>query len=164
MDVLVALREAGNITPVLILTARDGVDDRVRGLRSGADDYLIKPFAFDELQARLESLTRRANGRSDNCLVIGGLTVDLARRSVAAEGEPVDLSRREYALLELLALKADTVVSRTDIEAKIYDEHVEPMSNVIDSAISILRKAIDPPGGPSRIETLRGQGYRLRRP
>lgn len=164
MDILTTLRRKGNATPVLILTARDTVDDRVRGLRSGADDYLIKPFAFDELQARLESLTRRAHGQPDNRLEIGGLTLDLAQRTVFADGQPVHLSRREYALLELLALKADTVVSRADIEARIYDEHVEPTSNVVDSAMSILRKAIDPAAGPSRIETRRGQGYRLRRP
>ncbi|MEM7547616.1 MAG: response regulator transcription factor [Pseudomonadota bacterium] len=163
MDVLAAMREKGRATPVLILTARDTIDDRVRGLRSGADDYLIKPFAFEELQARLESLIRRSNGQPDNCLDIRGLTINLAQRSVAIDGAPISLSPREYALLELLALKADTVVSRADIEAKIYDEHVEPNSNVVDSAISILRKAIDPPAGPSRIETRRGQGYLMRR-
>lgn len=163
MDILASMRRDGNATPVLILTARDTVDDRVRGLRSGADDYLIKPFAFDELQARLESLTRRANGQPDNRLHIGGLIIDLAQREVLADGQPIPLSRREYALLELLALKAGSVVGRAEIEARIYDEHVEPMSNVVDSAISILRKAIDPQTGPSRIETRRGQGYRLRR-
>ncbi|PJI84351.1 two-component system response regulator PhoP [Yoonia maricola] len=163
LSVLAEMRAQGIATPVLILTARDGVDDRVKGLRSGADDYLVKPFAFDELLARLEALTRRSNGIAKNVLHIDGLMINLADKTVTINDVPVALVRREYALLELLCLKAGTVVSRADIEAKIYDEHVEPNSNVVDAAVSILRKAIDPPDGPSRIETKRGQGYRLRR-
>ena len=161
-DVLGALRRAGVATPVLILTARDAVGDRVAGLRSGADDYLVKPFAFEELLARVEALARRSNGRAANTLRVGGLVLDLAQRSVSVDGTTVTLPRREYALLEFLALKAGAVVGRPDIEAKIYDAHVEPRSNVVDASISILRKAIDPPHGPSRIETRRGVGYRLR--
>lgn len=164
MQVLTRMRAAGNVTPVLVLTARDSVDDRVKGLRAGADDYLVKPFAFDELQARLESLTRRANGAGSNRLGVNGLTLNLETRTVDINDVPVTLSRREFALLELLALKVGKVVSRSDIEAKIYDEHVAPNSNVVDAAMSILRKAIDQPGAPSRIETVRGQGYRLRQP
>jgi len=163
MEVLVAMREKGNTTPVLILTARDSTEERVIGLRAGADDYLTKPFAFDELQARLESLVRRANGASANILEVSGLRIDLAGRTVHIDGEQIHLVRREYALLVLLALRAGMVVSRAEIEGKIYDELVEPTSNVVDAAVSILRKAIDPPQGPSRIETRRGQGYMLRK-
>ncbi len=162
MHILARMRDAGNQTPVLVLTARDSIDDRVTGLRAGADDYLVKPFAFDELQARLEALTRRSNGVASNIVQIDGLAINLSARHVQIDDRPVHLSRREYALLELLALKAGTVVGRSDIEANIYDEHVEPSSNVIDAAVSILRKAIDKPGHASRIETVRGQGYRLR--
>lgn len=164
MQVLERMRAAGNQTPVLVLTARDTIDNRVTGLRAGADDYLVKPFAFDELQARLESLTRRSNGVASNSLNIDGLTINLAARTVHIADRAITLSRREYALLELLALKAGHVVTRSNIEAKIYDEHVEPNSNVVDAAISILRKAIDAPGNTSRIATVRGQGYRLRQP
>ncbi|MEP2783174.1 MAG: response regulator transcription factor [Pseudoruegeria sp.] len=162
MQILERMRAAGNQTPVLVLTARDTINDRVTGLRAGADDYLVKPFAFDELQARLEALLRRSNGVACNSVQVSGLTVNLTARSVTVDDAPITLSRREYALLELLALKVGTVVSRPDIEAKIYDEYVEPNSNVVDAAVSILRKAIDHSGETSRIETVRGQGYRLR--
>lgn len=162
MQVLVRMRDAGNQTPVLVLTARDAIDDRVTCLRAGADDYLIKPFAFDELQARLESLMRRSNGVACNKVDINGLKIDLSARSVKIGSTSINLSRREYALLELLALKAGEVVNSPDIEAKIYDEHVEPNSYVVDAAVSILRKAIDQQGSASRIATVRGQGYRVR--
>lgn len=164
MNVLERMRASRNQTPVLVLTARDTIDDRVTGLRAGADDYLVKPFAFDELQARLEALTRRSNGVASNNLHIGDLTIDLAARTVDIDGVSINLSRREYALLEMLALKSGKVVSRSDIEANIYDEHVEPNSNVVDAAVSILRKAIDKKDEKSRIETVRGQGYRLLQP
>lgn len=162
MVVLDKLRHQGNIAPVLILTARDGVDDRVAGLRTGADDYLIKPFAFEELVARVEALMRRSHGDASNILRVDDLELDTNARSVMLNGVTINLARREYALLEILARSAGTVVSRTDIEARIYDDYVEPNSNVVDAAISILRKALNEPGTPSRIETRRGEGYRLR--
>ena len=161
MSVLAQLRQAGNVTPVLVLSARDALDDRVNGLRAGADDYITKPFAFEELEARLEALTRRAHGAGGNILRVGEMMINLAEKSVKIDGTPVILNRREYALLELLTLNVGTVVSRSEIEAKIYDDYVEPSSNVVDAAMSILRKAIDRPGCASRIETRRGHGYRL---
>ena len=162
LELLTRLRAGGVRTPVLLLTARDGVDERVRGLRAGADDYVVKPFAFEEVLARIEALARRASGHAANEIVAGDLALDLAARTVRIAGVPVALPRREYALLELLALRIGVVVARAEIERRIYDERVEPNSNVIDAAVSLLRKAIDPEGGPSRIETRRGQGYRLR--
>lgn len=162
MLVLDKLRQNGCTVPVLILTARDSIDARVAGLGAGADDYLVKPFAFEELVARTEALLRRSHGAATNILSVDTLLLDTAARKVTLDGAPVGLARREYALLEILMRNAGAVVSRTDIESRIYDDYVEPNSNVVDAAISILRKAIDKSGAPSRIETRRGEGYRLR--
>lgn len=162
MLVLDRLRQNGCTVPVLILTARDSIDARVAGLGAGADDYLVKPFAFEELVARIEALLRRSHGAATNILSVDTLLLDTAARKVTLDGAPVRLARREYALLEILMRNAGAVVSRTDIESRIYDDYVEPNSNVVDAAISILRKAIDKSGAPSRIETRRGEGYRLR--
>lgn len=162
MMVLDKLRQNGCTIPVLILTARDSVDARVAGLGAGADDYLVKPFAFEELVARIEALLRRSHGAATNVISVDDLRLDTAARQVTLDGTPVGLARREFALLEILMRNAGAVVSRTDIEARIYDDYVEPNSNVVDAAISILRKAIDRRGAPSRIETRRGEGYRLR--
>jgi DNA-binding response OmpR family regulator len=161
MDLLTEMRETGGKVPVLILTARDALDQRVTGLRGGADDYLVKPFDFEELLARVEVLARRTGGAAENVLTFGALKIDLAARTAAIGEKPVPLARREFALLEVLALNPDRIVSRSEIEARIYDDYVEPLSNVLDSAVSILRRAIDTPGEPSRIQTRRGQGYRL---
>lgn len=164
MDVLGQLRASGNLAPVLILTARDSKENLVSGLRAGADDYLVKPFSFDELIARIEVLARRSGGIATNCLRLGDLDIDLAGRTASLAGHDLSLARREYALLEILARNAGAVVSRTDIEARIYDDRVEPASNVVDASVSILRKALDKAGELSRIETRRGQGYMLRKP
>jgi DNA-binding response OmpR family regulator len=158
------LREREIRTHVLILTARDTVDDRVRGLRTGADDYLIKPFELEELLARVEALARRSYGVKAPAIEIGDLRLDTAARSVTVAGEPIELPPREYALLEYLALRRGQVVTRTEIEAHIYDDHVEAMSNVVDASIYQLRKRIDRPGRPSLIRTRRGMGYALRPP
>ncbi len=162
MVVLDKLRQGDMTTPVLILTARDGVDARVAGLRAGADDYLVKPFAFQELLARIEALMRRSHGSATNVLRTDDLELDTAAREVTLDGTAIKLARREYALLEILMRNAGAVVSRTDIETRIYDDSVEPNSNVVDAAVSILRRAIDKTGRPSRIDTKRGEGYRLR--
>jgi DNA-binding response OmpR family regulator len=155
------LRESGNNAHVLILTARDAVEDRVQGLRSGSDDYLVKPFAFDELLARIEALVRRAHGAKQPVLNVGGIEIDMARR-VARRGErALDLPPREFALLEFLALRQGQLVTRTQIESHIYDDQTEVMSNVVDAAIYSLRKKIDTPGAPSLIQTRRGMGYIL---
>lgn len=167
MDGLTMLRElrsAGRDTHVLVLTAKDSVEDRVRGLSAGADDYLIKPFAFEELVARVQALARRAHGTKNPKLTFGDLQIDTAAREASRDGRAIELSPREYALLEYLALRHGSVVSRTEIEAHIYDDRAEPMSNVVDATVYALRKKIDPPGGtgPSLIRTRRGMGYELR--
>lgn len=164
LSVLRQLREQGRDTHVLLLTARDTVDDRVAGLRCGADDYLVKPFAFDELLARVEALGRRRTGRKSPVLRVGDLEVDVAAQTVRREGQPLALLPREFALLAYLAGRAGEVVSRTEIEAHIYDDRVEPMSNVVDSAVCALRRKIDRPGEPSLIVTRRRVGYVLGTP
>jgi DNA-binding response OmpR family regulator len=161
LTLLRRLREQGKDTHVLLLTAKDTVPDRVIGLRAGADDYLIKPFAFDELLARIEALTRRKHGRKNPLIQVGDLEINTAARTVARGGKIIELFPREYALLEYLAARQGEVVSRTDIEAHIYDDRVEPLSNVVDSAVCALRRKIDPTGGPSLIATRRRMGYVL---
>src|SRR6478672_8320520 len=153
LSLLGRLRDGGRDTHVLVLTARDTVKDRVTGLRAGADDYLVKPFALDELLARVEALVRRRHGGKSPVLRFGDLEVDTARRAVRRAGQLIDLSPRDYNLLYYLALHPDEVVSRTQIEAAIYDDKAEPMSNVVDAAVYSLRKKIDRPGGPSLIVT-----------
>ncbi len=159
LEILERLRSGGSPSPVLMLTARDTVNDRVLGLSKGADDYLVKPFAMAELIARVQSLTRRGYGVKSTTLRACDLEIDTAQRTVKRAGQEIALQPREYALLELLTLRAGTVVSRSDIEAHIYDNRVEPMSNVVDSAICQLRKKIDLPDSTSLIETRRGMGY-----
>ena len=135
--------------------------DRIAGLSKGADDYLVKPFALEELVARVQSLTRRNHGVKAPALHVGGLEIDTVARIVRRHGAEIALQPREYALLEYLAMQRGTVVARADIERHIYDDRAEPMSNVVDSAICQLRKKIDTPGAPSLIQTRRGMGYVL---
>ena len=163
LSVLRELRAAGRDTHVLVLTARDSVEDRVAGLSAGADDYLVKPFAFEELVARVRALARRRHGSKNPVLTFGDLRIDTAGRTAAVGARQVELSPREYALLEYLTLRHGSVVSRTEIEQHIYDDKAEPMSNVVDATIYALRKKIDPPGAAvSLIRTRRGMGYELR--
>jgi len=163
LAVLAGLRRKKIDTHVLLLTARDTVADRVQGLRAGADDYLIKPFALDELLARVEALCRRAYGAKQSLMQIAGLEIDTAARAVRRDGRPVPLSAREYSLLEYLAKRRGHIVTRAEIEAHIYDEAVDPMSNVVDSAICILRKKLEAGAAAAAplIHTRRGQGYIL---
>jgi two-component system OmpR family response regulator len=142
-------------TPVLILTARDGVTDRVRGLDQGGDDYLTKPFALEELLARVRALVRRSSGQASPVLAVGDLELDLNRRTAAKGGQPIALTQKEYALLELLALRRGKLVTRTEIYEKIYDEADDTLSNVVDVYVSNLRKKL----GADFIVTRRGQGY-----
>lgn len=162
LGVLQALRAQGKSTHVLLLTARDTVPDRVAGLAAGADDYLVKPFALEELLARVQALCRRAYGTKQPVLVVADLEIATAARSVRRGGQPVELTAREYQLLEYLARRRGEVVPRTDIEAHIYDGQVDPMSNVVDSAICSLRKKLAVSAhSPALVHTRRGQGYML---
>jgi DNA-binding response OmpR family regulator len=162
LTLLRRLREQDRRTPVLILTARDAVEDRVRGLNRGADDYLPKPFAFDELLARVHALCRRRYDDRNPILEVQDLRIDTNTRRVHVADREVSLTPREYALLELLAREAGKVLSREDIWERAYEFHSEAMSNVVDVYIGYLRRKLDVSGRPSRIETVRGYGYRLR--
>jgi DNA-binding response OmpR family regulator len=161
LSLLAELRRQGKMVHVLLLTARDTVLDRVQGLQTGADDYLVKPFALEELLARVQALGRRAYGTKQPRLIFGELEIDTVARTAQRAGEPIELTAREYLLLEYLARRRGEVVSRSEIEAHIYDEQVDPMSNVVDSAICSLRKKIGAAGEPSLIQTRRGLGYVL---
>lgn len=161
LSVLRALREAQKPVPVLLLTARDAVEDRVVGLNAGADDYLIKPFALVELVARVQALCRRGYRKPDPVLRCGGLEVDTVARAVRCGGVAVTLTPREYAVIEYLARRRGEVVTRAEIEAHVYDGVAELMSNVVDSTVYALRKKLAPiPGAPS-LATRRGLGYVL---
>ncbi len=162
LDVLRTLRARGRSLHVLLLTARDTVSDRVTGLQAGADDYLVKPFALEELLARVEALCRRAYGTKQPHLTIADLEIDTSARTARRAGRSVDLTAREYQLLQYLARRRGEVVSRGDIEAHIYDGQVDPMSNVVDSAVCSLRKKLAiSPASAALIHTRRGQGYVL---
>ena len=152
------LRERGVWAPVLMLTARDGVDDRVRGLDSGADDYLVKPFALAELHARLRSLARRGRPERPAVLTVGDLCLDPARREVRRGEAAIDLSAKEFALLETLMRRPGEVLSRLDLIEHAWDFAYETRSNVVDVYVRRLRRKI----GDGAIETVRGAGYRLR--
>jgi DNA-binding response OmpR family regulator len=160
ISILKKLRAGGNRTPVMFLTARDAIEDRVAGLRGGADDYLVKPFALEELLARVEALCRRGYQKASSELAIGDLKLDSAAKIATRAGIAIDLPAREFALLEYLMLRAGQIVTRTQIEEHIYDDLVSPMSNVVDSAVCALRKKIAV-GDDSLplIHTRRGQGY-----
>ena len=146
---------------VLLLTAKDTAQDKITGLEMGADDYLVKPFVFAELLARVKALIRRKYDTKSTILRIADLEVDVSGRCVRRGGKPVDLSGREYALLEYLAHNAGRIVSRTDIWQHVYDFNASPESNVVDVYIGLLRKKIERTGKPRLIHTRRGQGYLL---
>lgn len=162
LTILTRLRQGGSHAPILLLTARDGIEDRVSGLNLGADDYLVKPFAFEELLARVRALSRRKYDRADPVVRVGDLELNTATRSVRRGDRIVELTAREYALLEFLALRAGEVVSRTDIWEHLYEFHSEAESNVVDVYIGYLRKKLERPNLPKLIHTRRGQGYVLR--
>jgi len=158
-----SLRRRGVRTPVLILSARHTVDDRVRGLQAGGDDYLVKPFAFAELLARIQALLRRASGTAEPTrLVVGDLELDLLTREVRRGGKKVELRPKELALLEYLMRNAGKVVSKTMILAHVYDYAFDPGTNVVDVLVHRLRDKIDRDFEPKVLQTVRGMGYVLR--
>jgi DNA-binding response OmpR family regulator len=159
--VLAALRAEGNTTHVLVLTARDAVADRVAVLDLGADDYLTKPFAFEELSARVRALLRRRYHLSAPTLQVADLEIDPQKRTVRRAGQPIALSAREYAILEYLAHRRGEVVTRTELWEHVYDFAAEPGSNVLDVYVSYLRRKIDDGHDHKLIQTRRGQGYVL---
>lgn len=161
LDILQQLRGRGNATPVLILTAKDGVADRTRGLDLGADDYLVKPFFLDELLARIKALVRRSYHQQDPVLRIGNLEIDTNARRVRRSGREVSLTAREYALLEYLARREGQVVTRTEIWSHVYESYGDSTSNVVDVYVGYLRRKLHFAGMPSLIHTRRGQGYVL---
>lgn len=161
LTVLKTLRKEKCPALILVLTARDTSADKVRGLDLGADDYMIKPFDFAEFLARVKALVRRKYDVRTTLLRVADLQVDTSRRVVERGGRPIDLSGREYALLEYLALNAGRVVSRTDIWQHVYDFNASPESNVVDVYVGFLRKKIERPDSPRLIHTRRGQGYLL---
>jgi DNA-binding response OmpR family regulator len=163
LSLLRRLRAEGRQTHVLIITAKDAVPDRVAGLNAGADDYLVKPFEFEELLARVQALVRRSYHRKDPLVSAGPLRIDTAAQRVSRDEEELQLTAREYALLEYLSLRAGEVVTRTDIWEHVYDFHSEATSNVVDVYIGHLRRKIDRNDEPSLIETVRGRGYILRK-
>ncbi|MFZ2389627.1 MAG: response regulator [Polaromonas sp.] len=159
LDVLSAIRRSGVSTPVLVLTARDAVPDRIRGLDVGADDYVVKPVDLNELAARLRALVRRAHGQPQECLSAQDIVLDPAARSVRQAGEPVTLSTREFDLLQAFMLGADRVLSREQLEQQLYSWGQEVDSNAVEVHIHNLRRKL----GTTLIHTVRGVGYMLQR-
>jgi DNA-binding response OmpR family regulator len=164
LTVLRRLREDGRSTHVIILTAKDRVEDRVLGLDLGADDYLVKPFAMDELLARVRALIRRRYEAKAPSIQMADLAIDTVRRTATRAGEPLHLTPREYGLLEFLALQPGRTVSRTEIREHLYDFDGEADSNVVDVCVARLRKKLEHGGRPRLIHTRRGFGYVLEGP
>ena len=159
LDFLQNRRADGDTTPVIILTARDQITDRIGGLNAGADDYLVKPFDLAELIARLNAVARRYSGNPNPLVEIGGLQVDLAQRTVAGRGGMIDLTQREWVLFETLVQRPGVLVSKSQLEDRLYSFDAEVESNTIEVYISRLRKKL----GAGAIETVRGMGYRVAR-
>ncbi len=161
-EVLARLRGTQGLPPVLVLTARDSIADKVLVLDGGADDYMTKPFALDELLARVRVLARRSDQPTAARLERSGLVLDLATRRATRDGQVIDLSAREFALLAYLMRNAGQVLSRVQILAAVWEYDFDPQSNVVDVYVRYLRNKVDAPGEPSLIETVRGTGYRFR--
>ncbi len=161
LDVARTLRRRGNSVPILMLTARDAVADRVAGLDSGADDYLVKPFAFEELLARLRALLRRGEAFKPATITVGDLDVDTQRMTASRAGKPIDLTSKEYALLEHFARNVGRTISREEITTHVWDGNHDPASNALEILITRLRRKIDDGRPHSLIQTRRGLGYTL---
>ncbi|MDX5362070.1 MAG: response regulator transcription factor [Alphaproteobacteria bacterium] len=160
LDFLRARRRAGDVTPVIILTARDRISDRIEGLNAGADDYLVKPFDLSELSARVAAVARRYAGNPNPLVTLGELQIDLAARTVTRAGRPVGLTQREWALFEALIQRPGAIVSKAHLEDRLYAFDREVESNTIEVHVSRMRKKL----GADAIETVRGMGYRMARP
>ena len=158
-EVVKELRNKGNHTSVLMLTARDSADDKVKGLDLGADDYLVKPFDFNELSARIRAVVRRKYGNSSNKLIIGDLILDTSEKSVTRAGKKIDLTGKEYEVLEYLVQSKNRILSRDQIKEHVWDYDYEGDSNIIDVLIKNIRKKIDVENGKQIIYTKRGLGY-----
>ncbi len=160
VDFLRGRRAAGDATPVIILTARDQITDRIAGLNAGADDYLVKPFDLSELSARIAAVARRYSGNPNPLVALGDLEIDLASRAIYRAGLPVDLTAKEWAIFETLLQRPGAILSKRQLEDRLYDFGAEIESNTIEVHVSRLRKKLD----RKVIETVRGMGYRLGRP
>lgn len=161
MELVKALRDEGQRYPILILTARSSWQDKVEGLKAGADDYLVKPFHVEELLARLNALVRRATGWTKPVLECGPVQLDTTAQSITVDGKPVDLTSYEYKVLEYLMLHAGELVSKADLTEHIYQQDFDRDSNVLEVFIGRLRRKLDPDGHLKPIETVRGRGYRF---
>jgi two-component system OmpR family response regulator len=164
LAILKALRQAGRNGPIILLTARNELDDRLQGLNLGADDYLAKPFYVEELIARIHAVVRRTVGERQNLLTVGPLTLDRITREVTCEGQQVELTTREFNLLEYLMRSPGRVLTRTQILEHVWGYDFSPSTNVVDVAIQRLRKKLDPLGAAPWVESVRGVGYRFRQP
>ena len=165
LSIVRALRSSGRDTPVLFLTAVGGVDDRVEGFEAGGDDYLLKPFAFSELMARVNALGRRSPSRKEETVLkVGGLEMNLIARTVVREGVPIELQPREFRLLEYLMRNRGRVLTRTMLLERVWDFHFDPKTNVVETHVSRLRSKVDKPFDKEMIRTIRGAGYSLNAP
>ncbi|HXV86819.1 MAG TPA: response regulator transcription factor [Gemmatimonadales bacterium] len=162
LQVAMELRREGRRTPILMLTARDSTEDVVRGLDAGADDYLAKPFKFDELLARVRALTRRGGAARMDRLMFGPLTLDRLKHKAHAGGKPLDLTPREFQLLEHFMLHPEDVIRRTELLEKVWDMHFDPESNVVDVHVGNLRRKLREAGYDGLLQTVRGVGFSLK--
>ena len=161
LDIIREAREKGKTYPILILTARDRWQDKVDGLSAGADDYVVKPFHFEEVGARVHALLRRSGGWASSVMTAGPVVLDMGRQEVKVDNSPVELTSFEYKIIEYLMLRAGQVISKTELTERLYDQDFERDSNVIEVFIGRLRKKLDPENALKPIETLRGRGYRF---
>ena len=161
LDIIRQAREQGKTYPILIRTARDRWQDKVDGLSAGADDYVVKPFHYEEVSARVNALLRRAGGWASSTLAAGPVTLDMSRQDVKVNGGAIELTSFEYKILEYLMVRAGEVISKTELTERLYDQDFERDSNVIEVFIGRLRKKLDPDNSIKPIETLRGRGYRF---
>ena len=161
LDIIREVRKDGKSFPILILTARDRWEDKVDGLDAGADDYVVKPFQFEEVIARVNALVRRSGGWAASEMVAGPVSLDLSRQEVKVNGVAVELTSFEYKIIEYLMVRAGQVISKTELTERLYDQDFERDSNVIEVFVGRLRKKLDPDNTIKPIETLRGRGYRF---